>query len=63
MTDSLNAKLKANGMTVAAGAPARFIVHVEEKDTAARSIIASSAMLISPVRAGRLPFTNLVCDV
>ena len=33
ITDSLNAKLKANGMTPGQGGPVWFIVHVEEKDT------------------------------
>ena len=33
ITDELNAKLKANGLTPNAGASARFVVHVEEKNT------------------------------
>jgi hypothetical protein len=63
VTDSLNAKLKANGMTPAAGAPARFVVHVEEKNTG-RSVDYrefGDAHFTSP--RGSIAITNLACDV
>jgi hypothetical protein len=63
ITDSLNAKLKANGMTPAATAPARFVVHVEEKNTG-RSVDYrefGDAHFTSP--RGSITITNMVCDV
>jgi hypothetical protein len=63
ITGSLNAKLKANGMTPAAGAPARFVVHVEEKNTGRKVDYREfgDAHFTSP--RGSIAITNLVCDV
>ena len=63
ITDSLNAKLKANGMTPAAAAPARFVVHVEEKNTGRKVDYREfgDAHFTSP--RGSIAITNLVCDV
>ena len=63
ITDELNAKLKANGLTPNAGAPARFVVHVEEKNTG-KSVAYNElgdAHFTSP--RGTIALTNLVCDV
>jgi WD40 repeat protein len=63
LTDSLNAKLRANAMTVGQGGPVQFIVHVEEKDTGRKIDYREfgDAPFSSP--RGSLAITNLVCDV
>ena len=55
ITDSLNAKLKANGMTPGQGGPVWFIVHVEEKDTGRKVDYREFGDSHSPARAGRSP--------
>jgi len=63
ITDSLNSKLKANGMTPAAAAQGRFVVHVEEKNTGRKVDYREfgDAHFTSP--RGSIALTNLVCDV
>lgn len=63
ITDSLNAKLKSNGMAAAAGASARFVVHVEEKNTGRKVDYREfgDAHFTSP--RGSIAITDLVCDV
>ena len=63
ITDSLNAKLKANGMTLGQGGPVWFIVRVEEKDTGRKVDYREfgDAHFSSP--RGSIAITNLVCDV
>ena len=63
LTDSLNAKLRANAMTPAQGGPVQFIVHVEEKDTGRKVDYREfgDAHFTSP--RGSIAITNLVCDV
>lgn len=63
ITNELNTKLKANGMTPNAGAPVRIVVHVEEKNTG-KSVNYNElgdAHFTSP--RGTIALTNLVCDV
>ncbi len=63
LTDSLNAKLRANGMTTGQGGSVQFIVHVDEKDTGRKVDYREfgDAHFSSP--RGSLAITNLVCDV
>jgi hypothetical protein len=63
LTDSLNAKLRANAMTPGQGGPIQFIVHVEEKATGRRVDYREfgDAHFTSP--RGSIAITNLICDV
>ena len=63
ITDSLNAKLKANGMTPGQGGPVWFIVHVEEKDTGRKVDYREFGDSHFSSPRGSIPITNLVCDV
>jgi WD40 repeat protein len=63
ITDGLNAKLRANGMTPGNGGPVWFIVHVEEKDTGKK--VSYGELGDSPFSSprGSIAITNLVCEV
>ena len=63
ITDSLNAKLKANGMTPGQGGPVWFIVHVEEKDTGRKVDYREFGDSHFSSPRGSIAITNLVCDV
>jgi hypothetical protein len=63
LTDSLNAKLRANAMTLGQGSPVQFIIHVEEKDTGRRVKYSEFGDAPWTNPRGTIAITNLVCDV
>ena len=63
LTESLNAKLKANAMNPGQGGPAQFIVHVEEKDTGRKVKYSEFGDAPWTNPRGTISITNLVCDV
>jgi hypothetical protein len=63
LTDSLNAKLQANGIPPGPGSAASFIVHVEEKDTGRKVDYREFGDPHFNSPRGSIAITNLVCDV
>jgi hypothetical protein len=63
ITDSLNGKLAANGMTPGPGGPVWFIVHVEEKDTGKSVDYRDFGDSHFSRPRGSIQIQNLVCDV
>jgi hypothetical protein len=63
ITDGLNAKLKANGMTPGQGGPVWFIVHVEEKDTGRKVDYREFGDSHFSSPRGSIAITNLVVEV
>jgi hypothetical protein len=63
ITDSLTAKLRANGMTPAQGGPVQFIVHVEEQDTGRKVDFREFGDSHFSSPRGSIAIMNLVCDV
>jgi hypothetical protein len=63
ITDSLNAKIQANGITPGPGSPVSFIVHVEEKATGRKVDYREFGDPHFNSPRGTITITNLVCDI
>jgi hypothetical protein len=61
ITDSLNAKLQANGMTPGPGSSASFIVHVEAKDTGRKYVHSSRCFRLSALASRSFEALRWLC--